>query len=117
VGPGGAIAARSELAYSLKMDASFFAAFPTIVVGVGGGMAVASVLPISKRAKRAAFAPLIFATMILGTRYGVLEYLGPTSNFTGNRAGQVIGVLMGLIAVWLVFFRERRTREGQIGSS
>ena len=112
---GGAIAARSELAYSLKMDASFFAAFATIVAGVGGGMAFASVLPISKRTRRAAFAPLIVATMILGTRYGFLEYLGPTSNFTGNPAGQVIGVLLGLLAVWLVFFREPRRREGQVG--
>ncbi len=108
-----AIAAQLLEAYDLLMDASFVTAFATIVFGVGGGMALASVLPISQRSRRATFAPLIVATMILGTRYGFLHDLGPLSAFTGNPAGQVTGVLLGVLAVWLVFYRERRSGENQ----
>lgn len=96
------------------METFFVTAFATIVAGVGGGMAFVSLLPISKRSKRAALAPLLVATMILGTRFGFLHDLGPQGTFTGNPAGQVIGVLLGLLAVWLVFFREPRRREGQL---
>lgn len=105
------IAALSLVAYSLVVTDSFFTSFLTIVICVGGGMALASVLPVSKRRKRGAFAPLIVVTMIFGTRYGLLEGLGPSSDFTGNPTGQVTGVLLGMLVVWLVFFRESRVRE------
>ena len=98
------------------MDASVFTAFATVAVCLGGGMALVSVLPISRRSKHAAFAPLLVATMVLGTRYALFEDLGPRSDFTGNPAGQIIGVLLGVLAVWLVFFRDPRRREDRTRS-
>ena len=93
------------------METSFFEAFGAIVACVGGGMAIASTLPMSEKSKRIAFAPLIAVTMIVGTRYGVFEPVGPRSDFTGDPTGQVTGVLLGVLAVWLVFFRQPRRNE------